>query len=205
MDHLLDSLRQGDERAFEALIDQYQAALLRTARVYVQDDTSAEEVVQETWIAVLKGLERFEERSSLKTWIYSILINRAKTQAERDGRRQHLALAEDDEIDEAAVSPERFHPQGHDLAGHWRERPDNWETLPEQQMLSGETMRVIRQAIDQLAPLQRQVILLRDVEGWTSEDVCNVLTITETNQRVLLHRARSRVRQALERYFEETK
>ncbi|HEX2045414.1 MAG TPA: sigma-70 family RNA polymerase sigma factor [Gaiellaceae bacterium] len=199
------ALVAGDEQAFAALVDRYGAALLRFAGVYVRDRAVAEEVVQETWLAVLQGIGRFEGRSSLKTWIFRILANRAKTRAEREGRTVPFsALAEPgDEGDGPSVEPERFldasHPQ---WPGHWASFPSSWSEIPENRLLSSETLGCIRAAIEELAPAQRRVILLRDVEGWPAEEVCELLELSEANQRVLLHRARSKVRAALERYLD---
>jgi RNA polymerase sigma-70 factor (ECF subfamily) len=198
---LLEALRGGEESAFELLIATYQASLLRVALLYVPTRTLAEEAVQETWIGVLKGLRRFEGRSSLKTWIFSILMNQAKTIAQREGR--YVQIAWEDESDEPVVAPERFQPADGEDPDHWKATwlPGNWEAIPEDILLSKETRRYIQQAIDSLPPNQRLVITLRDVEMLSSDEVCNILSISETNQRVLLHRARSKVRQALETYL----
>jgi RNA polymerase sigma-70 factor (ECF subfamily) len=202
---LIAALRSGDETAFAAVVDQYSPSMLRVALLYVSEQAVAEEVVQEAWIGVLRGLDRFEGRSSLKTWIFTILTNRAKTRAQREGRYVPLPAFDDslDDPTESAVSSERFRPEGDVWAGHWAEglAPRDWDSLPEEALLSQEARATIFRAIDALPPNQRQVIRLRDVEGWSSEEVCNVLAISETNQRVLLHRARSRVRQALEDYL----
>ncbi len=204
---LLTALRQGDETAFQTLFEKYHPSLVRLATVYANDRAAAEEVAQETWLGVLKGLDRFEGRSSLKTWIFTILTNRAKTRGQRESRSvpfSALAGAEA-ESDDPAVEPDRF-IQPHEsaaLAGHWSQRPRSWEDLPEAHALTQETGAHLRAAIDSLPPVQRQVITLRDLEGFSAEEVCNILEISETNQRVLLHRARSKVRQALERYFDE--
>jgi RNA polymerase sigma-70 factor, ECF subfamily len=195
---VLEALRSGDETAFATLVDKYHASMVRVAMMYVSSRAVAEEVVQETWIGVLKGLARFEGRSSLKTWIYSILINRAKTHAQREGRYVQLSLDEDGSDGEPTVSPDHFNPNE-----HWTIKPDDWHDIPEDRLISHETLACIRQAIDGLPPNQRTVITLRDVEQLPSEDVCNILDISETNQRVLLHRARAKVRAALEQYLRQ--
>jgi RNA polymerase sigma-70 factor (ECF subfamily) len=201
---LVAALRAGDEAAFALLLDRHHGMLLRLARLYVGDPAVAEEVVQETWLGVLRGLDRFEARASLKTWICRILANRARTRAEREGRSiPFSALREAAGEAGEAVEPDRFHPPGHPSAGHWAAPPRDWEVLPEERLLSGETRERVRAAIETLPPNQRAVISLRDVDGWSAAEVCNALAISETNQRVLLHRARARVRQTLERYFAE--
>jgi RNA polymerase sigma-70 factor (ECF subfamily) len=169
------------------------------AAIYVSDRAVAEEVVQETWIAVLQGIDRFEGRSSLKTWIFHILTNRAKTRAQREARYVPLSSELDEESDEPAISADRFVP-GED---HWASFPQSWDDVPEAHMLSQETQSIVQSAISMLPPNQREVITLRDIQGWGSEEVCNILDISETNQRVLLHRARAKVRQALENYLVE--
>lgn len=198
---ILKALRQGDEHAFELLIEHYQASMIRVALLYVPTPTLAEEAVQETWIGVLKGLHRFEGRSTLKTWIFSILMNRAKTIAQREGRLRQVEWV--DENDEPAVPMERF--QSADESGHdeWKAAnlPHSWDNIPETRLLSKETLQHIQQAIDSLPTNQRTVITLRDIELLSSGEVCNMLGITETNQRVLLHRARSKVRLGLEAYL----
>ena len=169
--------------------------------MYVQEREVAEEVVQETWLGVLHGLDRFEGRSSLKTWIFSILTNSAKTRAQREGRSIPFSQLETDDVpdsDEPSVAPERFNP----VSDHWAVHPDSRDDVPEMRLLSQETQDVIHRAIQALAPNQRKVITLRDIEGWSSDEVCNVLEISETNQRVLLHRARAAVRSVLEQYLD---
>ena len=200
---LIAALRAGDEAAFVALVETYHGMLIRLAMPYVQHRAMAEDVVQETWLGVLRGLERFEARSSLKTWICRILVNRARTRAERDGRLVPFSTfwGPDDEADEPTVDPSRFHASGRN-EGHWTSMVQSWEGLPEERLLSGETRERVRTAIEALPINQRTVITLRDVEGWEAADVCTALEISEANQRVLLHRARAKVRQALERYFE---
>ena len=199
---LVEALRAGDERVFERLTLEYSAALLRVAQIYVTSRAVAEEVVQETWLGVLNGIERFEARSSLKTWIFRILTNIAKTRAQREGRTLPFsALERPGAVPEPAVGPERFLPPDHERwPGHWSARPEPW---PEDRLLAAEARSVVKEAIEALPPAQRAVISLRDVEGWSSDETCNALGLTETNQRVLLHRARSKVRQALEDYLSE--
>jgi RNA polymerase sigma-70 factor, ECF subfamily len=201
-DHeLVQRLRDGDESAFVELIDRYGAMMLRVAQMYVRDRATAEEVVSETWEAVIKGIDRFEERSSLKTWIFRILTNRAKTRGQRDGRMVPFsALAGTDiDSDEPAVDADRFLGPDSPTPGAWATPPVAW---PEERLLEKETLDVIEMTIAQLPEAQRQVILLRDVDGWTPMEVADVLGITDGNQRVLLHRARSKVRAALERYLD---
>jgi RNA polymerase sigma-70 factor, ECF subfamily len=197
---LVEALRRGDEAAFMQLVDTYGATLLRVARLYVPTAAVAEEVVQETWIGVLKGIDRFEGRSSLKTWIFRILTNIAKTRGERERRSIPFSSAAAAAGDEPSVDPDRFLPPGNENARRWALGPTAWQG-PEESLLSGETRTVILDAIDKLPPAQREVITLRDVEGWSSDDVRNALEISATNQRVLLHRARSKVRGAIERYM----
>ncbi|MBE7553922.1 MAG: sigma-70 family RNA polymerase sigma factor [Anaerolineales bacterium] len=204
--HLLAALRSGDEAAFTSLLEQHHASLVRLAAIYVSSRAVAEEVAQETWIGVLQGLDRFEGRSSLKTWIFRILTNRAKTRGQREARSvpfSDLAAAEI-EADEPAVDPSRFNPPDDPAwPGHWAVGPQSWDQIPEQQFLSQETKEQIMAAIASLPPSQREVITLRDIEGWSSAEICTVLDLSEANQRVLLHRARSKVRRALELYFGE--
>lgn len=198
---LVDALRRGEDAAFVWLVDEYGPTLLRVARTYVPTAAVAEEVVQETWIAVLKGIDRFEGRSSLKTWIFRILANIAKTRGERERRSIPFSSAAGAAGSEPSVDPDRFLPPGDENARRWALGPTPWEG-PEESLLSGETRAVILAAIEALPPAQRQVITLRDVEGWSSEDVRNALEISETNQRVLLHRARSKVRGAIELHLD---
>jgi RNA polymerase sigma-70 factor (ECF subfamily) len=200
---LVDALRRGDEAAFRQLIDAHSPSLMRVARGYVGSRAVAEEVVQETWVAVLRGLERFEARSSLKTWIFRILTNVASTRASRERRSvpfSSLAAREAAE-GETAVDPYRFLPADDERwAGHWASAPTARRT-PEEGLLTAEVRELIAAAVEQLPTGQRTVISLRDIEGWRSEEVCSVLEISEGNQRVLLHRARSKVRNLLETYF----
>jgi RNA polymerase sigma-70 factor (ECF subfamily) len=199
-ERILAALRAGDEEAFGKLVREWHSSLLRVAQIFVPSRAVAEEVVQETWLRVLGALDRFEGRSSLKTWVFRILVNTAKTRAQREGRSiPFSALQDAARVPEAAVEPERFLPDDHPQhPGGWASPPRD---LPEERLLAAETRDVIATAIEQLPANQRAVISLRDVEGWSSEEVRNALDISEVNQRVLLHRARSRVRRALEEYI----
>jgi RNA polymerase sigma-70 factor (ECF subfamily) len=195
---LVAALKAGDEAAFRTLIETYHPMLVRVARAYVPTNTAAEEVAADTWLAVLEGIDRFEGRSSLKTWLFRILTNKAKTRGMRERRTLPFSSLESDD---SSVDPDRFHGGEHRWPGHWAAAPQGF---PEERLLAGETRDVVERAIEALPPAQRTVISLRDVEGWSAEEVCNALTLSETNQRVLLHRARSAVRAALERYLEES-
>jgi RNA polymerase sigma-70 factor (ECF subfamily) len=200
---LIAALRRGDESAFGAIIDRYHPSLVRIATLFVRDREVAEEVAQETWIGVLRGLDRFEGRSSFRTWLFGILANQARRRGERERRMiPFSALARPPEGEEPAVDPERFLPPGEEWAGHWASPPASWELIPEEAFLSTELRREIETAIAALPPNQRAVITLRDVEGWDAAEVCNALGLSQTNQRVLLHRARSRVRRSLEERLE---
>jgi RNA polymerase sigma-70 factor, ECF subfamily len=202
---LVEALRAGDERAFAELLRKLSPTMVRVAMNYVPTRAVAEEVVQETWLAVLEGLPRFEGRSSLKTWILRILMNRAMTRGQRERRSVPFSALFDPATDreEPAIDPDRFQGPNGPHPGGWAQPPRRWEDSPERGVLSAETLGQVRQAIEGLPPSQREVITLRDVAGWTSQEVCNTLGITETNQRVLLHRARTKVRAALERYFDD--
>jgi RNA polymerase sigma-70 factor (ECF subfamily) len=203
---LIAALRRGEERAFCSLIDAYNPALLRVAMAHVASRAVAEEVVQETWLGVLRGLDRFEGRSSLKTWIFRILTNVAKTRGARERRAVPFsALAAAEALEGPSVDPDRFYPPDHPhLAGHWSLGPTRWRT-PEEELFCGERRDVVLSAIADLPPAQRTVIGLRDVEGWPPDEVCDTLGISGGNQRVLLHRARTKVRAALERYHAPVK
>jgi len=201
---LLERLRQGDEAAFASLVDRHHGALLRLAMAYVSDRSIAEEVVQETWMGVLEGVDRFEGRSSLKTWIFRILTNKAKTRGVRESRHVSFSplAASEENPEEPAVDPTRFQTTAQ-RAGYWVSYPQPWdENTPEKLLLSQEGTTFLEQAIEALPGKLRQIIVMRDVEGLSSDEACNILGISETNQRVLLHRARSRVRKALEKYLE---
>jgi len=201
---LVAALRRGDEAAFGTIIERYHPSLVRIATLFVRDRGVAEEVAQETWIGVLRGIDRFEGRSSFRTWLFGILANQARRRGARERRMipfSALARAPGDGA-EPAVDPERFLPAGDEWAGHWASAPSPWDVAPEDAFLSKEARHEIDAAIATLPPNQRAVITLRDVEGWEAAEVCNVLGLSQTNQRVLLHRARSRVRQALEQFLE---
>jgi len=201
---LIAQLRRKDETAFTGLIAAHHCSLLRVARLYVNCTEVAEEVVQDTWLGVIKGIDTFEGRSTLKTWIFQILINRARTRGEREDRSIPFSAFFDAQTApaEPAVDPSQFNEHDPEWPGGWVTQPRNWGANPEQVLLASELRAHTQAAIDALPPSQREVITLRDVQGWTSEEVCNVLGVSETNQRVLLHRARSKVRHALDQYFE---
>src|SRR5918994_7114170 len=199
---LIESISAGDERAFAALVDEYSPSLLGVAMNHVRSRAVAEEVVQETWVGVIRGLDRFEGRSSFRSWIFAILRNTAISKGEREQRTIPMSsLAADSEDEELGLDVDRFLGPDHDrYPGHWALGPTRWP-LPDEGLLAGETREEIADAINELPPAQRAVITLRDVEGWDSEEVCEMLDISAGNQRVLLHRARSRVRAAIESYF----
>jgi RNA polymerase sigma-70 factor (ECF subfamily) len=198
-------LRRGDEAAFTLLVERLHGSMLRVAMVHVGNRAVAEEVAQDAWVGVLAQLDRFEGRSSLRTWVLRIVANRARTRAVRE--RRTLPFSSLDGLEEpgpVAVEPERFLPAGHRWAGHWASPPRSWSDLPEERLLSAETRAEVERAVELLPPAQRAVITLRDVEGMAAAETCQLLGLTEGNQRVLLHRARSGVRRALERYLDET-
>lgn len=198
---LAERLRAGDERAFMMLVEENQAAMLRIARMYVSSSAVAEEVVQEAWLGVLQSLDRFEGRSSLKTWILAILVNKAKTRGMREARSVPFASLAP-ERDEPAVEPERFRGPQDAFPGHWRAYPGDWGAAPEVVLEDRETLGVALRAIAALPLAQQTVIRMRDVEGYSSDEVCAALEVSVANQRVLLHRARSRVRAALEAHLD---
>ncbi|MDX6639544.1 MAG: hypothetical protein QOF12_555 [Solirubrobacteraceae bacterium] len=195
---LLERLRARDEQAFAELVREWSPSMLRLARMYTPSRAVAEEVVQEAWLGVLQGIDRFEGRSSLKTWVFRILVNRAMTRGAREARSVPFAALAASEAagDEPAVEPDRFARDG-----AWASPPRRWQDSPELALRSAETLGVVRAAIAELPPMQRLVVTMRDLEGFGSEETCNALEISETNQRVLLHRGRAKVRAALERHF----
>ncbi len=195
-DAVLERLLAGDETTFSELVTAYHSSLLRLALTFVSTQAAAEEVVQDTWIGVLKGLKSFERRASLKTWIFRILVNRARTRGARDGRTVTFSALEDPGGDTEALT-DRFSAQG-----RWIHPPAMWqEQNPEELLLRRETVACLHDAIGSLPPNQRAVVTLRDIEGVEAQEVCNILGITETNQRVLLHRARTKVRARLENHL----
>jgi RNA polymerase sigma-70 factor, ECF subfamily len=196
---LIEALKARDERAFRQVVDAWSPALLRVATTYVPSRAAAEEVVQETWIAVLNGLDGFEGRSSLKTWVFRILTNVAMRGGGRERRSVPFST-----IAPAgpSVDPGRFLPEDHEQwPGHWALPPSRWPT-PDEGLMAGETRAVIVAALEALPPAQRIVIALRDIGGWSAEDVAGALDISAGNQRVLLHRARTALRAAVEHYFD---
>lgn len=201
---LVAALRRGEEDAFAHLLELYHTPLLRLAMIYVRNRAVAEEVVQDTWLGVIRGIDGFQERSSLKTWIFRILANQAKTRGQREGRTiPFSSLESPGDSPEPAVEPERFLDASHPRwPHHWTTPPASWEGIPESRLLARETLALVQEAIDVLPAAQRAVITFRDIEGWASDEVCELLEISEANQRVLLHRARAKVRRALEHYLD---
>ena len=198
---LVARLRAGEEQAFETLIAGHYSVMLAIARNYVRTRAVAEEVVQETWLAVLQGLDRFEGRSSLKAWVYAILVHIAKSRGLREGRTVPFASLTR-ESEDPAVDADRFQRADEPFPGHWRRYPAPWGTSPDAVAENRETVREAMQAIADLPPTQQAVIRMRDLQGLDSDEVCEVLDVTPGNQRVLLHRARSSVRTALEGHFD---
>ena len=199
---LLDGLRGGDESVFMELVERYHGALVRLALSFVSSRAVAEEVAQDTWVGVLNGIGRFEGRSSLKTWIFRILVNRAKTRGARESRIVPFSSLEPGGGEaEASVDPDRFLGPRTEAPGAWAAPPASWDGEPEQRLLAGEARAMIDAAIAELPPAQRAVITLRDVEGYDAAEASELLDVSDGNQRVLLHRARGRVRQVLEDYF----
>ncbi len=200
---LVAALRAGDESAFLDLVGRHHASLVRVAMGYVSSHAVAEEVAQDAWVGLLEGLDHFEGRSSLKTWLFRILTNLGKTRGERERRTVAFsdlvsgAIADGD----PAVPPERFEPADGRKPGRWATPPHRWN-IPEERLLGKEILAVVDAAVARLPTAQGRVITLRDVEGWSAAEVCGELQISDANQRVLLHRARSRVRGALEVYLD---
>ncbi|GJL67995.1 MAG: RNA polymerase sigma24 factor [Nitrospirales bacterium] len=198
---LVQALQAGDEQVFAAVMDWYSGSLLRLALSFVPSRAVAEEVVQETWMGVFEGIHRFESRSSFKTWLFRILTNRAKTRGIRENRYEPFGLSASSD-EGLSLEDSLFISEGSRM-GHWKDPPNAWEPdTPERALLSKECRVAIETAIENLPATQRQVMTLRDIEGVSSEEICNILGISETNQRVLLHRARTKVRRELSPYVE---
>jgi RNA polymerase sigma-70 factor (ECF subfamily) len=200
-DEWVAGLRAGDERVFRCVFDRYYSMMKRVARSYVDSDAVAEEVVQEAWLAVLTGIDRFQGRSALSTWIFSILTNQAKSHSTRERRALPFCSLASAEQGVPAVDAERFQRDDEAWPGHWATPPRPWQR-PERRLPSLEARAELREALAQLPDRQRVIIGLRDIEGLSAEEVCDALDLSQENQRVLLHRARSKLRAELERYFE---
>jgi RNA polymerase sigma-70 factor (ECF subfamily) len=200
---LVEALRAGDEETFVELVRRYGPTMLRVCRLYVSSRAVAEEVVQEAWLAVLTGIGRFEGRSSFRTWLFRILTNRAQTRAVKEGRTVPFSALRDEETGgaEPSVEADRFRGSGERFAHHWTSSPARWAELPEASLLSHETISFVERATASLPPAQRAVITLRDILGWQAHEVCELLEITDASQRILLHRARTKVRKALEHHL----
>jgi RNA polymerase sigma-70 factor, ECF subfamily len=201
---LLLRLRRGDEAAFAQIVDGWSPVLLRVARSFVSTDASAQEIVQETWLAVVRGLDRFEGRSSLKTWVFRILTNLGKTRGVREARSVPLSSLSPADSSGPTVDPGRFRGPDDEWPNHWTpvSSPRPWEPSPEDAAVAGEIRGEVARALTGLPERQRMVVALRDVHGMTSDEVCAALTISAANQRVLLHRGRARMRVALEDYYQ---
>lgn len=195
---LVAALRRGDEAAFLALVRRYHRPMVRVARAYLPSDAAAEDAAQEAWLGVLRGIDRFEGRASVKGWIFRIAVYCAKTRRARDGMLVPLSSLEDEGDDGPSVDPDRFQPEGARYANNWSQPPEAWA---DEKLHAAETAALVKAEIERLPPRQRTVVTLRDVEGLDSAEVCAILGISEGNQRVLLHRARSKVRAAVERYL----
>ena len=196
-DALVAALRAGDEDAFTGLVDRHHAMLVRLAGIWVSGP-AAEEVAQDTWVVVIEGLSGFEGRSSLKTWIVGILVNKARSRARSDARTVDIDTRSDPDGAEPPVDAARF-----SWIGRWKTTPASWEQLtPERLAVASEVLAVVERAITRLPSGQRAVVVMRDIEGWSAAEVCNILNLSETNQRVLLHRARSRLRNVLEAHLD---
>ena len=195
---LIEKIRNGNEAAFAELVERHHAAMVRLARSYISS-AQAEEVVQDTWIAVLKGVQHFKGRSTFKTWLFRVVINRAISEAAREARANRLHVRSDSDGPEALTEAWHFYAADHARAGNWLVSPRPWS--PEERLLTRETLAFVEATIESLPDLQRRVITLRDVEGWTAIEACDLLGITEGHQRVVLHRARIKLRNALEEFF----
>jgi len=200
---LVEALRAGDDGAFEGLVRELDPALHRLALAHVPSRSVAEEVVGDTWIAVIEGIDGFEGRSALRTWIFQILLNKARTRGKREARtRPFSSVGRAGDDDGPAVDADRFQGPDGKYPGHWARPPVAWSS-PEEQLASDEAREVLLRAVADLPPRQQEVLVMRDIQGLTAEEARNALGVEETNQRVLLHRARSKVRAALEEHFDE--
>jgi RNA polymerase sigma-70 factor (ECF subfamily) len=199
VDEEVRALRAGDEDTFRRVVAREHASLFRLARAHVQDDAAAADVVQETWLAAIQGLDSFEGRGSLRSWLASIAVNQARRRGARDARlRPSSDLTRTDDEHPGGWAPDRFRGPDDRWPGHWSVFPADWSTVPDEAFQGAEVMAAVRTAIDGLPPRQRSVVILRDVLGWTSPEVCDALSLSGGNERVLLHRGRSGVRRALE-------
>jgi RNA polymerase sigma-70 factor (ECF subfamily) len=200
---LLTRLRDGDESAFAGLVTRWSPMMLRVARSHVSTDASSEEIVQETWLAVIRGLDAFEGRSSLRTWVFRILTNLAKTRGVREARSVPMSSWRPTDDGGPTVDPDRFQSSGGEYPHNWTPvgAPVPWEPGPEQSAVAGEIRRLLAAALADLPDRQRHVVTLRDVHGLSSEEVCGTLDLSQANQRVLLHRGRARLRAVLEDYY----
>jgi RNA polymerase sigma-70 factor, ECF subfamily len=200
---LVTALRRGDEAAFAALVERHTPSMLRVAGGYVPNHQIAEEVVQETWIALLKGIDKFEGRSSLRTWLFTIMVNIAKARGIREHRSAEVQVLA---FTGGTVDPARFRDSGERWAGHWKEHevPAPFPDTPEGSVLGDELVAVTRRELDKLPARQREVVTMRDVLGMAADEVCALLDISVANQRVLLHRGRAAVREVLEDYLKES-
>jgi RNA polymerase sigma-70 factor, ECF subfamily len=199
---VLERLRRGDDQAFAELVDRWSPAMLRIARSYVSNAESAQDAVQDAWLGVIRGLAAFEGRSTLRTWVFTILVNRARTRGSREARTVPMSALSGDDSG-PTVDPARFRGPDDPYRDGWTPagRPVQWEGQPEGRVLAGEALRLLEAALSALPPRQRVVVTLRDVQGMTSDEACDALGITAQNQRVLLHRGRAALRQALEEYY----
>ena len=196
------ALRAGDERAFRELFARMYPMMKRVARGYVASDAVAEEIVQDTWMAIVTGIDRFEGRSALGTWIFSILTNQAKTHSARERRAVPFSCVAPRDAEEPVVDPDRFQKDDEAWPGHWATPPRPWQK-PERRLLSLETREHLKDALAELPERQRLIVGLRDIDGHSAEEVCDLLGLSQENQRVLLHRGRSRLRAVLEEYLDE--
>jgi RNA polymerase sigma-70 factor (ECF subfamily) len=196
---LVVALRAGDEAAFVTLIERYHADMLRLAQLYLPDPALAEEIAHEAWLGILRDLDGFQARSSLRTWLFRRVLDGARARASGELRRIPVSAWDDAGADHAVptVEPERFRRPGDQWPGGWVSFPPSWGEAPEQRLFSGEVRQLMREAIDHLPPAQREVVVLRDVQGWTAQEVCHVLDLSEAHQRLLLQRGRSRLRREL--------